>query len=171
MPEPIEVDIRLTVQDLFLVRLLQFTRKPIIVALLGVVMVLLFGLFVVSIVIYHDPNYLVFAEFCLIGVLIPTMLFLSTRRYYRSAKHVQEPLHYRLSSSELRANSAHYQTVLELDHAWKIQETREYFLVWETPQAAHVLPKRSFRNSTEVAALRTLFSAAHPVEGVRLVSA
>jgi hypothetical protein len=125
----------------------------------------------VSIVIYHDPNYLVLAEFCLIGVLIPVMLFLSTRRYYRSAKHVQEPLHYAISATDIRATSAHYQSVLKLDNAWKIQETREYFLVWETPQAAHVLPKRSFRNSTELASLRALFAAAHPAEGVQLVSA
>jgi hypothetical protein len=57
---------------------------------------------------------------------------------------------------------------LLFDNAWKIQETTEYFLIWETKLAAHVLPKRSFRNSEEVAHVRALVAQAHPQEGVHV---
>jgi hypothetical protein len=165
---PVEVDIRLTVQDLFLVRLIQFTRRPWIVGALGAMMLLLFSLFIVSIAIYHDPNYMMFAEFCFIGFMIPVMLFVSTKRYYKSAKYIQEPLHYTLTSTELHATSPNYSSVLPLSHAWKIQETREYFLVWESTVAAHVLPKRSFRNAEEVARVRGLLIRQHSRNGAAI---
>ena len=168
MPQSVEVDIRLTVQDLFLVRLLQFIRKPLIVILLGVMMLLLFGIFLVSIAKYHEPNYLAFAEFCFIGLMIPLMLFWTTKRYYKTTKQVQEPMHYVLTATDLRVTSPTYSSYVAYDNTWKIQETSEYFLIWESQQAAHILPKRSFRNTEEISAVRSLVASARPVKGVHV---
>jgi hypothetical protein len=87
-----------------------------------------------------------FIQIVFIGVLLllPVMIYLRTRKIYISTSVASEKRAYEFTSDKVLITSESFKAEVLWNKIYKIQELREFMLIYTTPYLAYTIPKEAF---------------------------
>ncbi|MHB1033139.1 MAG: YcxB family protein [Pirellulales bacterium] len=135
-----------------------------LIAVLGIVIVLVFAVASVLAIVEWIGRGAVASEPPVLPLLMLFFAgyaaFLSRRfsRSYRNYKAIQTPITVELTEEGFHGTSAHGETRLGWDMFQRYKESTRLFLLYQTANLFHVLPKRLFADADDVNRARDLFS-------------
>lgn len=86
------------------------------------------------------------------------------RRQYDSNKLLQKETQYTIASEGIKAESESVLLDLRYDEIFKIMETKKYIFIYESDQAARIIPKRSFAVEEDLKTATLLMKEHMPVK-------
>jgi hypothetical protein len=126
-------------------------KKPVMKLLLFLVLLVL-----IWIIGYYSrtlpvpkPSIYQYTTLVLILVIQPLVIFLTIRRNYLSSSHLTEQLQIEFTGDEIQMTGDSFYTVLNWKKIYKVQELKNWFLVYQNTLSAIIIPKRSFNKNDE----------------------
>ena len=120
-------------------------KKPVMKLLLFVAAVM-----VVWIVGYYSkilpvpkPAIYQYITFFLITIVQPLVIYNTIRQNYRSSSHLKEQLKIEFTQTEIKMHGDSFYTVLEWAKIYKVQELKDWILIYQNSLSAIIIPKRS----------------------------
>src|SRR5215210_7787547 len=77
-------------------------------------------------------------------IIVPFFTFYSAKRNYRFNKRISEAVEYHFNNHNLEINGESFQSHLTYEKLYKASKTKEWILLWQTPQIANAIPRRNF---------------------------
>ncbi|AWA30476.1 hypothetical protein HYN48_10470 [Flavobacterium magnum] len=109
-----------------------------------------------------DPIFTLLFAFYLI--FIPVMLYIKSTRNFASNKRIQQPVIYEFTADKMFSKGERFNSELAMDSLYRIEETRDWFLVYQSKQVANLIPKREMTDA-DLSDLRRIFRT---VPGLKL---
>jgi hypothetical protein len=89
-------------------------------------------------------------------VAIPGSIYYSARSNYYSTKRLQESIDYELTDETMRITGESFHTELNWNKAYKIEELKNWFLIYESKRTANFIDKKEL-SAEQIQYLRSLF--------------
>jgi hypothetical protein len=99
------------------------------------------------------------AVIVLVRVGTPLIAGISAIRQFESNKLLQREIEYGFMSEGIISITASGQFHMNWDEVFKIIETKQYFAIFESTEAAEVIPKRCFSDNTDILAVSELMKS------------
>jgi len=141
--------------------ILTYKNKWVIyISILGLLMLLATGLYYSGLTPWlyakDNPPYFqfFFGIFTLIG--IPCSVYFSAKRNFKASERLQEEIEYELTNEKFKLTGSSFSNEMTWDKTYKIQELKNWFLIYQNRKVANLIPKRNLSlEQTEY--LRNLF--------------
>ena len=98
----------------------------------------------------------------------PLLVFLKARKVYFSSGAVSETREYEISPEKLIIRGESFLSEVDLKRCYKIEEIKNWFLIYQVPQVASLVPKRCF-DTFEIAQIRDMFHKLSKYTKVKLI--
>jgi hypothetical protein len=102
-----------------------------------------------------NPRADIFMAFLFL-VAIPVSIYFTAKSNYSSTKRLQEQIDYELSDQTIRISGESFNAVLNLNKAYKIEELKNWFLIYESKRTANFIDKREL-SAEQIQDLRSFF--------------
>ncbi|MFD0764427.1 YcxB family protein [Mucilaginibacter lutimaris] len=104
-----------------------------------------------------DPTFaLVFGAFVIF--VLPVSVYLSAKKNFNSNKRLSETIDYEFTSDKMIVRGETFHSELGLNETFKIEELKNWFLIYQSKQTANFVSKASL-NTVEISELRSLFNS------------
>lgn len=107
-------------------------------------------------IIYIDTALLDGIFGALITFGLPLMLYITAKRNFSSNKRIQEEIEYEFTGDRMILKGSNFSSELGLNEAFKIEEIKKWFLIYQSKQTANFIPKANL-NQHELYKLREIF--------------
>ena len=101
--------------------------------------------------------------FFLITIVQPTVIYSTIRKNYRSSSNLKEQLKIEFTTTEIKMHGDSFYTVLEWAKIYKVQELKNWVLIYQNSLSAIIIPKRSLTGK-----LREFKHLLHSIAGLKL---
>lgn len=109
------------------------------------------------------------AVIILVRVGTPFIAGISAKKQFESNKLLQREIEYCFMQEGIISNTASGQFHINWDEVFKIVETKQYFAIFESTQAAEVIPKRCFSDNADILAVSGLMKSKLPSKKYELI--
>ena len=109
------------------------------------------------------PTIYQYTTFVLITIVQPTVIYSTIRKNYRSSSHLKEELKIEFTTNEIRMRGESFYTVLDWAKMYKVQELKDWVLIYQNSLSAIIIPKRSLTGN-----LREFKHLLHSIPGLKL---
>ncbi|AWI26595.1 YcxB family protein [Flavobacterium pallidum] len=89
-------------------------------------------------------------------LFIPAMLYFKAARNFASNKRIQQPVEYEFTKEKMISKGAGFISESALDGLYRVEETRDWFLVYQSKLVANLIPKKDMMPD-EITGLRNIF--------------
>jgi hypothetical protein len=89
------------------------------------------------------PTIYQYTTFFLITIVQPTVIYTTIRKNYRSSSHLKEELKIEFTATEIKMHGDSFYTVLEWAKIYKVQELKDWVLIYQNSLSAIIIPKSS----------------------------
>jgi hypothetical protein len=96
-------------------------------------------------------------------VAIPISIYFSARSNYLSTKRLQEPIEYELSNESIRMTGESFNSELNWEQAYKIEELKNWFLIYQSKRTANFIDKKKL-SAEQIQQLRSFFKTLKTVK-------
>src|SRR6185503_4991845 len=120
-------------------------KKPVMSLLLFFALAMFVWIFVyyAKILSVLIPAIYQYITFFLITVVQPTVIYSTIRKNYFSSNHLKEQLKIEFTSSEIKMQGDSFYTELDWTKLYKVQELKDWVLIYQNNLSAIIIPKRS----------------------------
>ena len=120
-------------------------KKPVMRLLLFVALAMLVWIigYYAKILPVPKPAIYQYITFFLITVVQPTVIYSTIRKNYFSSNHLKEQLKIEFTSSEIKMQGDSFYTELDWTKLYKVQELKDWVLIYQNNLSAIIIPKRS----------------------------
>jgi len=124
-------------------------RRPIMMILVAVDLLLLLWILFYCLDIFNLPEPLIYqyATLILITVVQPTVVYTIIHRVYYSSNHICEPLEMEILPREIKIHGKSFYMEVRWDKMFKIVEKPKWFLIYHNSLSAIIIPKNDLRKS------------------------
>jgi hypothetical protein len=125
---------------------LLFYKKPwsIIITIIGLTMLVLSILYFMGYHMTLDKPPFAQLIIGLITIFIPVSIFKSARKAFSSHGRIQERMIYEFTLDKIIITGETFKTEMDWTKLYKIQELKDWILIYNTKLNANVIPKESF---------------------------
>src|SRR5436190_13973760 len=140
-------------------------KKPVMKLLLVVAVSMLVWIagYYTNILPVRKPTIYQYTTFFLITIVQPAVIFTTIRQNYRSSSHLKEELKIEFTMTEIKIHGDSFYTVLDWGKIYKVQELKDWMLIYQNSLSAIIIPKRSLTGK-----LREFKHLLHSVPGLKL---
>ncbi|WP_205502195.1 YcxB family protein [Rufibacter psychrotolerans] len=85
---------------------------------------------------------LIFGLYLTVG--FPVQLYFAAKKAFKTHQRVSETIVYAFEPDRIRITGESFQSTFTWDKVYSLTETKDWVLIWTTPQVANVVPKRDF---------------------------
>ena len=78
--------------------------------------------------------------------MLPIITYRSAKTNYSSNQRVSENMTYEFDDSEISIEGESFNTTLTWDKVFKVSESKDFILIWQSRQTANAIPRRDFSN-------------------------
>ena len=89
------------------------------------------------------PGYYQYTTLFLITIVQPTVIYNTIRKNYQSSSHLKEQLKIDFTTTEIKIHGDSFYTVLDWAKIYKVQELKDWVLIYQNSLSAIIIPKRS----------------------------
>jgi len=89
-------------------------------------------------------------------IFIPLSVYFSAKRIFNSNKRLQENMTYEFFDQKMKITGESFNSELDLTKSYKIQEIRNWFLIYQSRQVANFIPKGNL-SSDQINNMRFFF--------------
>jgi hypothetical protein len=120
-------------------------KKPVMKLLLVVAVAMLVWIagYYTNILPVPKPTIYQYTTFFLITIVQPTVIYTTIRKNYRSSSHLKEELKIEFTTTEIKMRGDSFYTVLEWAKIYKVQELKDWVLIYQNSLSAVIIPKSS----------------------------
>lgn len=115
-------------------------------------------IFKVNSTIDNDNTLSEFVFGILIVFLLPFLMYLRFKSTYFSNARIQEPIVYEFLNDQMKITGESFNSEADWSKTNKIEETRKWFLIYESKLSAHLIPKRNL-SQEQIIDLRKILEA------------
>ena len=90
-----------------------------------------------------------FITLTLIAVVQPFVIYMTIKRNYDSSNHLGEQLEIELTESEIKIKGESFYTEIAWNKIFKIDEQKNWFLIYQNNLSAIIIPKNDFHGNQE----------------------
>lgn len=94
--------------------------------------------------------------FTIYTLVKPILIYFNAKKYFSSNKNLQENIRYDFSADKIVVKATTFGGEKNWDNLHKIDELKNYFLFYQDIRLMSIIPKRNFKNDTDVNRLRDL---------------
>lgn len=84
---------------------------------------------------------------CFFTFAFPLVTYFSSKSAYQSNPRLSEAIVYEFDKEHINVKGESFNSQLTWNKVYRVTETKEWVLIWESSQLAHIVPKRDFRNT------------------------
>ena len=146
------IESKLTKKDYQKLLLLLTYRKPlmIVIVLIGLLSLILSVLFFLGVSVSFDkPPYfqMIFGFFVVIAM--PIIVFRGASKTFKSNLRMQEKMVYEFNQDRITITGESFNTEMDWEKVHKIQELRNWILIYQSNQVANILKKGSIADNID----------------------
>lgn len=134
---------------------LRYFRRPVILIIYS--LFILFAAFMAYVEFQgSDPDLSFIFPFLGILILLPLVVFYSARSVFKTSHAIREPVTYEFSDEWVSAKAEKYDFRQSWDLIYKVEETKNWFLIFTNRINAIYLKKESFEDEADMEVLKSL---------------
>src|SRR5436190_23334449 len=120
-------------------------KKPVMKLLLVVAVSMLVWIagYYTNILPVPKPTIYQYTTFFLITIVQPTVIYTTIRKNYRSSSNLKEELKIEFTTTEIKMHGDSFYTVLDWAKIYKVQELKDWVLIYQNSLSAIIIPKSS----------------------------
>ena len=140
-------------------------KKPVMKLLLFVAFAMLVWIagYYSKILPVPKPTFYQYTTFFLITLVQPMVIYNTIRQNYRSSSHLKEQLKIEFTTTEIKMQGDSFYTVLDWAKIYKVQELKDWVLIYQNSLSAIIIPKKSLTGK-----LREFKHLLHSISGLKL---
>lgn len=95
------------------------------------------------------PGFFQYFTLAIIGIGQPLVIFTAIWKNYKSNGHLRERLEIHFTKEEIKIKGESFYTELTWHKIYKVDELRNWFLIYQNTFSAIIIPKKSFHHNQE----------------------
>lgn len=132
-------------------------RKPIIIllSLTGIILIA-YSAACFAGIFFNELSWLLLILGIYLIILMPLAIYRTSKKNFNSNKRIQETIEYEFEEGKMKITGESFITELGLDKTYKIEELKNWFLMFQSKPTANLIPKENM-SEEEIITLRELF--------------
>jgi hypothetical protein len=148
-----KISVKLTQREYIKLMFFVTYKKPVIL-IMNLIGILSITYFTVDLV--NGGNGLINIFFWLIMLIgLPLSVYLQAVKNYKSSPIIKEVIQYEILSEKIKITSNSFNSEFQWGKIYKVEESKDWFLIYHNNLTANILPKYTFAN-TDIEAFKTI---------------